>query len=75
MQDKWHLVICTSKGCQIWNHNATRQLSYVESKKKIAEGKANFFTCSATGYEKADGKQFIAVGTSGGEIYAVQING
>jgi hypothetical protein len=50
-------------------------LSFVESKKKLGEGKVNFFTSAATGYEKADGKQFIAVGTSAGEIYAVQING
>ena len=75
VMDKWYLVICTNKGCQIWNHNGTRQLTYVESKKKQAEGKANFFSCVAVGYDKSDGKDFIAVATSLGEIYSVFTNG
>lgn len=71
VQDKWYLVVCTLKGCQIWNHNATRQLTYVESKKKMQEGKVNFFTSASTAFDKIDGTEFIAVGTSSGEIYAV----
>lgn len=47
----------------------------VESKKKLAEGKFNFFTCASEAYEKGSGEEFIAVGTSSGEIYSVQANG
>lgn len=65
------IVNCTSKGVQIYNHNATRQLTNVESKKKMGEGKVNFFTCSALGFEKGSGQEFIAVGSGTGEIYAV----
>ena len=74
-QDKWHLAICTLKGCQIWNHNATRQLTYVESKKKLPEGRVNFFSAATTGYDKVDGTEFIAAATSTGEIYQVLLNG
>jgi hypothetical protein len=35
----------------------------------LAEGRVNFFTASATGYDKVDGSEFIAVATSTGEIY------
>jgi hypothetical protein len=68
-------VVCTSKGCQIYNHNASRLLTTVESKKKLSDGRVNFFTCCATGYEKGTGQEFIAVGTSSGEIYACTLNG
>lgn len=47
---------------------------FVESKKKIAEGKVNFFTSASNAYD-VDGTEFIAVATSSGEIYAVTING
>lgn len=75
IKDKSYLVICTSKGCQIYIHNASRQLAYVESKKKLDHGKVNFFTCSAKAYEKGTSEEFIATGTATGEIYAVTING
>ena len=75
VQDKWYLVLCLMKSCQIWNNNGTRQLTFVESKKKLAEGKVIFFTCAATAYQSSDGKEFIAIGTSTGEIYYVDING
>ena len=47
----------------------------VESKKKIGEGKINFFTTACKGVEKGSGQEFIAVGTSSGEIHSVMING
>ena len=47
----------------------------MESKKKLAEGRVNFFSASATGYDKVDGTEFIAVATSTGEIYQVLLNG
>lgn len=74
-QDKWHLCISTFKGCQIYNHNATRLLTIIESKKKVADGKVNIFLNAATAYDKVDGKEFIAVSNSTGEIYQVTING
>lgn len=33
------------------------------------------FTCATTGYGANDGKEFIALGTSCGEIHVVNING
>lgn len=75
VQEKWYLVICTTKGCQIYNHNGTRQLVTVESKKKLNDGKINFFTCVSQGVEKGSGEEFIAAGTSTGEIHSVMING
>ncbi len=75
VQDVWYLVICTAKSCQIYNHNVSRQMVTVESKKKLAEGKVNFFTCASKGVEKGSGQEFIAVGTSTGEIHSVMING
>lgn len=50
-QDKWHLCINTTKGTQIYNHNATRLLTTVESKKKLAEGRVNIFLCSSVAYD------------------------
>jgi WD40 repeat protein len=50
-------------------------LTFVESKKKMPEGKLNFFTIAGVGFDKIDGAEFIAVGTTSGEIYAVQVNG
>jgi hypothetical protein len=46
-------------------------LCFVESKKKLVEGKCIFFTSASAGYDKVDGKEFIAIGTSAGEIYYV----
>ena len=43
--------------------------------RSLSEGKFNFFTCTSEGYEKGSGDEFIAVGTSSGEIYSVQANG
>lgn len=74
-QDTWYLIICTAKSCQIYNHNATRQLVTVESKKKMGDGKINFFTSASKGIEKGSGQEFIAVGTSSGEVHSVMING
>lgn len=50
-------------------------MCFIESKKKMTEGKFNFFTSSATAFEKGTGEEFIAVGTSAGEIYSVTTNG
>ena len=75
VKDKIILAILTSKGCQLYNPNGTRQLAYIDSKKKLSEGKVNFFTSAATGYEKGSSDEFIAVGTSSGEIYSVTPNG
>jgi hypothetical protein len=47
----------------------------VESKKKLGEGKINFFSSSCKGIEKGSGQEFIAVGTSTGEIHSIMING
>ena len=47
----------------------------MESKKKVEEGKINFFTSSCKGIEKGTGQEFIAVGTSTGEIHTIMING
>lgn len=75
MKTKWYLVICLAKSCQIWNSNGTRQLAFIESKKKLSEGRISFFLSAATGYEAESGNEFIAVGTSNGEIHYVDING
>ncbi|TNV77557.1 hypothetical protein FGO68_gene3676 [Halteria grandinella] len=75
VQNKWHLVVSTTKGCQIYNQNATRLLFHFDSKKKLAEGKLNFFTSAATGFEKGTGDEFIAAGTVTGEIYSCILNG
>ena len=75
MQNKWHLVVNTTKGCQIYNQNATRLLFHFDSKKKLADGKLNFFTAAATGFEKGTGEEFIAAATVTGEIYSCILNG
>ncbi|CDW78897.1 wd repeat-containing protein 54-like [Stylonychia lemnae] len=67
-QDKWHLCVSTTKGCQVWNYNGTRQLAFVESKN-------NIFLSASTAVDKIDGKEFIAIGTCNGEIHQVLING
>ena len=41
----------------------------------MPETKINFFTCSSTAYLKNDGTEFIAAGTSTGEIYSAVPNG
>ena len=48
-------------------------MTFIESKKK--EGKLQMFLSSATGFESADGKEFIAIGTSDGVIHFVDVNG
>jgi hypothetical protein len=68
-QEKWLLAVLTTKGCQILNSNASRQMAYFDSKKKVAEGKINLFTAVAVCVEKTSGSEMIAVGTSSGEIY------
>lgn len=72
---KWYLAVLTAKGCQLYNPNCTRQLAYIESKKKVADGKVNFFTSATVGFDKTSGEEFIAVGTCTGEIYQVQLSG
>lgn len=62
------------KSCQIYNSNGTRQLTFVESKKKLGEGKVNFFTCATTAYNVPDNQEFIAIATCTGEIHSVEIN-
>jgi hypothetical protein len=59
----------------VWNQNGTRQLTFLESKKKISDGKVSFFTCSTIGYDSVDGSEFIAVATSSGEIHTITIKG
>ena len=68
-------MLSLAKSCQIWNSNGTRQLTYIESKKKLSEGRMAFFLSAATGYDAGSGNEFIAVGTSNGEIHYVDING
>lgn len=58
----------------MWNHNGTRQLQFVEVQKKPTDGRVNFFTCSNVGFD-VNGKEFIALGTSNGEIHYIDING
>jgi hypothetical protein len=41
----------------------------------MTDGKVNFFTSVSKGVEKGTGEEFIAVGTSTGEIHSVMING
>lgn len=41
----------------------------------MANGRLNFFTSCATGYEKGTGDEFIATGTVSGEIYSCTLNG
>jgi len=66
-------VICLLRSCLVYNSNGTRQLTCIESKNKKAV--VNFFTSAATGYQHKDGSEFIAVGTSSGEIYYAEISG
>ena len=75
VEEQWYLIVCTTKGCQIYNQNASRLLSQVESRKKMEVGIVNMFTCASSGYDKGSGEEFIAVGTASGEIYAIMISG
>jgi hypothetical protein len=75
VEDSWYLIVCTTKSCQIYNQNGSRLLSSLESKKKMDPGMINFFTCASSGYDKGTGEEFIAVGTSSGEIYAILLSG
>jgi len=50
-------------------------MTFVEAKKKVPDGRASFFTCATTAYQITDGKEFIAVANSIGEIFSIEING
>ena len=50
-------------------------MAFIENKKKGADAPFSFFTCSATGYQHSDGKEFFAIGNSLGQIYYVDTNG
>ena len=75
VEDQWYLIICTTKSCQIYNQNGSRLLTQLESKKKMEAGIVNFFTSASSGYDKGTGEEFIAVGTSSGEIYHIMLSG
>lgn len=60
------LVLCRGQALFIYNQNQTRQLYKFEITDKA------FFTCCCLAYSAETGEEFIAAGTSNGQIYKIE---
>lgn len=66
-EDKWNLVVCCYKSCQIWNYNGSRLQEKLEAPES-EEGSPYAFTCSSRAVSD-NGIEYIAIGTNKGEIF------
>lgn len=66
--DKWNLVVCCYKACQIWNYNGSRLQEKIEAPESTEEGSPYAFTCSSRAVSE-NGVEYIAIGTNKGEIF------
>lgn len=71
--DKWHLVVCCYKGCQIWNYNGSRLQEKIEAP-ETTEGSPYAFTCSSR-VVSDNGTEYIAIGSNKGEIFFMKDKG
>ena len=69
------LICCHVNTCLVYNSNATRLLYKFDLKSTQDEDNCftTWFSCSSLAYSTDSGEEFIAVGTSDGKIFRVNV--